>query len=281
VQDLPLKPLVFSLNDSLMLLAPRGWSTVELALREHGGALRLAELKAGGEGATEARPRAPVQVEPEHEAAHLAEGLTELQQRLAGAWRPGGVTVQRTPGSAVDWRLTQGDGQVAWFTRLEAAELASLLVTEELLDLVTGTSRAFEVLQAQLGQRLGPVTGFQFDSGRCVLRLERPAGVAELPALVLGAYLPGSFTWVWGWSDPESAAPAVEAVRRICAPDAAQDGLSALWRASYHCDEGFAWTVAGSVAVSLGARGLFRGALPDGSGAAFFAVLELPPPSAA
>jgi hypothetical protein len=30
------------------------------------------------------------------------------------------------------------------------------------------------------------------------------------------------------------------------------------------------------VAVSVGARGLFRGALTDGSGAVFFAVMALP-----
>jgi hypothetical protein len=206
----------------------------------------------------------------------LAEGLTELRAQLQGRWAPGAATVQRLPGGAVDWRLTQADGKVAWFTRLEPDDLHALLVSDELLDLVTGTSRAFEVLQAQLGERLGPVSGFAFDTGSCRLRLERPRGQVDLAAQVLGAYLPEPFTWVWGWSDPQASEAATAAVRRVCAPDEVQDGLSALWRPSYHCDEGFAWTVAGSVAVSVGARGLFRGLLPDGSGAVFFAVMELP-----
>jgi hypothetical protein len=276
VADLPLKPLVFALHDSLMVLAPRAWSSVRLVVREQGGGLQLTELEAKGEGTAEARPRAPVYVEPRAEAARLSEGLTELHQQLGGRWQPGGVTVQRVPGGAVDWRLTQPDGQVAWFTRLEADELASLLVTDALLDVITGTAAAFEALQAQLGDRLGPVRDFAFDPGACLLRVERPQGPAELPAQVLGAFLVQRFTWVWGWSDPGASPAAVEGARRICAPDAAPDGLSALWRPSYHCDEGFAWTVAGSVAVSLGARGIFRGQLPDGSGAALFAVLALP-----
>jgi hypothetical protein len=276
--ELPLQPLVFSLHDSLMLLAPRAWTTVTLTVTEHQGVLRLGTLEAKGEGTAEPRPRAPVHVEPRDEADRLSEGLTELHQQLQGRWTPGGATVQRVPGGAVDWRLTQADGQVAWFTRLELDDLQALLVSDELLDLVTGTSRAFEVLQAQLGERLGPVRSFAFDTGRTLLRLERPGGPVELPAQVLGAYLPETFTWVWGWSDPQASAEATAAARRVCAPEAAQAGLSALWRPSYHCDEGFAWTVAGSVAVSLGARGLFRGQLPDGTGAVFFAVLELPPP---
>ena len=41
------------------------------------------------------------------------------------------------------------------------------------------------------------------------------------------------------------------------------------------CDEGFAWALAGHLAVSIGARGLFRAQPPDAEGALFFALLEL------
>ena len=274
--EVPLKSLVFSLNDSLMLLAPRGWTAVELRLVEVRGRLFLSELETKGEGATQARPRAPFFVEPKDEAAHLSDALTELWGHLKDRWAPGLVRVERQGSDFVDWKLLGPDGRVCWFTRLEAPELGQLLVTDALLDLVTGTSRAFEALQAQLGERLGKVRSFAFDRDAVALRIERARGPSTLAVQLVGAYLLKDYTWVWSWSDEEAPAAAVERIRRVCATEARPDGLSALWRPSYHCDEGFAWTVAGSVAVSAGARGLYRGALADGSGAAFFAVMELP-----
>jgi len=272
------KSLVFSLHDSLLLLAPRGWKEVQLTFVESRGQLRLAELETKGEGSNEPKPRAPFFIEPDAEARHLSEALTELKGQLGGRWQGTQVRVERQGRDFEDWKLLAPDGGVAWFTRLTAAELDGLLVTEALLDLVTGTSRAFEALQAQLTQRLGRVTSFAFDAQALTLRLERAQGLGpvELPAQLVGAYLSERFTWVWSWSDEEAPAAGVERVRRVCSPEAQPQGLSALWRPSYHCDEGFAWTVAGSVAVSAAARGLFRGTLSDGSGAALFAVMELP-----
>ena len=59
-------------------------------------------------------------------------------------------------------------------------------------------------------------------------------------------------------------------------PDLKPDGLAAFWRPHFHCDEGFSWALAGHVAVSIGARGLFRAQPPDAEGALFFALMELP-----
>lgn len=274
--DPALKSLLYALNDSLMLLAPRGWAEVELRVVESRGRLWLSELETKGEGSAVARPRAPFYVEAKDEAAHLSEGLTELRALVGERWRPGRVRVARRGSEFVDWKLESADGALAWFTRLSTDELDGLLVTDALLDLVTGTSGAFEVLQGQLGEALGAVHGFAFDRDALVLRLQRPQGPAALAAQLVGAYLPERFTWVWGWSDDEAPAAGVERIKRVCAPLAQPSGLSALWRPSYHCDEGFAWTVAGSVAVSAGSRGLFKGRTPDGSGVAFFAVMELP-----
>lgn len=274
--DASLKSLVFSLHDSLMLLAPRGWKEVQLAAVDVRGQLRLSELQTKGEGTNEPSPRAPFFIEPDAEARHFSDALTELKAQLGGRWQGTRVRIERQGSDFEDWKLLSPDGGVAWFTRLTAAELDGLLVTEALLDLVTGTSRAFEVLQAQLAERLGRVTSFAFDADALTLRLERAQGTVALPAQLVGAYLSERFTWVWSWSDEDAPPAGVARIRRVCAPEAQPQGLSALWRPNYHCDEGFAWTVAGSVAVSAAARGLFRGTLPDGSGAALFAVMELP-----
>jgi hypothetical protein len=272
-----LKPLVFSLNDSLMLLAPRGWKSVELKVVKTPLGLQVAQLETAGEGATAPKPRPPLHFDPKDEATRLSEGLTELHAALAGKWDPGTVRIERPGEDFVDWKLLKADGSVAWFTRLDHADHSTLLMTDALFDALTGSSKAFDDLQAQLGERLGAVTGFAFDTGTFRLRLDRPRGAIELGAQIVGAYLPETFTWVWGWSDPEAKPEAVDRVRRFCLPNGARpEGLSALWRPSFHCDEGFAWAVAGSVVVGIGARGLFRGELPDGSGVVLFALMELP-----
>lgn len=275
----PLTALVYSLHDSLMVLAPRGWRLVELTLVEREGSLRLDEVKARGDGATQPRPPAQLGIDPRHEAQRLSDGLTELRRALEGKWTFGAVEVERTTAGFCDWRLKDAAGKVAWFTRLDAAVLDTLLVTDALLDAVSGTAKAFEALQAQLVAHLGEVHDFKFDTGRGVLTVQRPEGEVELPAQVVGAYLSSDWAWMWSWADPDANPSTIERVRRICAPEAQPPGFSALWRPHFHCDEGFAWTLAGYVAVSIGARGLFRGALKDGSGAALFALLDLPKPA--
>lgn len=274
------KPLVYALNDSLMLLAPSGWGRVELGLVRTPQGLRVTDLQTKGEGAKEPKPKPNLFVEPREEAQRLGEALTELEKELEGKWRAGKVLVERPSTDFVDWKFLRDDGSVAWFTRLEKSEVQSLLITDDLFAAVSGTERAFHDLQGQLQQRLGKVTGFAFDPAHGVLRLDRPQGSLELSAQVVGSYLPDVFTWMWSWSDEHAQAASTGRVKRVCQPDLKPDGLAAFWRPHFHCDEGFSWALAGHVAVSLGARGLFRAQPPDADGALFFAILELPPVTA-
>lgn len=274
------KLLTFTLHDSLMLLAPPGWREVELRLVPASGGLRLQELRTQGDGSKAPRPRPELHVDLHEEAARLGEGLTELASLLKGRWQPGSVLIQRPSTQFVDWKLLGTDGSVAWFTRLEAKELGSLLVTDALLNALLGTERAFDELQGQLQRRLGRMKGFAFDHAHGVLRLDWAEASAEVPAQIVGTYLPEIFTWAWGWSD-EAQLASTDRVRRICQPELKPDGLAALWRPHFYCDEGFAWALAGHVAVSIGARGLFRGQPPDTNGALIFALLDLPPSAAA
>ena len=257
-----------------MLLAPPGWTRVELGLTRTPQGLRITELQTKGDGAKEPKPRAQLHIDPKEEATRLGEALTELAALLDGRWEPGRVVIERPTLAFVDWKLLRADGSVAWFTRLEKGELQSLLITDDLFDAIQGTERAFHDLQGQLQQRLGKVTGFAFDAEHGVLRLDRPGGAVELPAQLVGSYLPEVFTWMWSWSDEQAAPASTDRVRRVCQPDLKTDGLAAFWRAHFHCDEGFAWALAGHIAVSIGARGLFRAQPPDAEGALFFAVTE-------
>ena len=269
------KPIAFSLHDSLMLLAPPGWTKVELSIVRTPQGLRISELQTKGIGSKEPRPHPQLHVDPREEALRLSEALTELAQALQGRWVPGRVVVERPNSDFADWKLLRDDGSVAWFTRLEKGELQSLLITDDLFDALRGTERAFHELQGQLQQRLGKVTGFAFDAEHGVLRLDRPSGSVEIPAQLVGSYLPDVFTWMWSWSDEEAKPASTDRVRRICQPDLKANGLAALWRPHFHCDEGFAWALGGHVAVSIGARGLFRAQPPEAEGALFFALLDL------
>lgn len=271
-----LKPLVFALHDSLMLLAPPGWTQVELSVVRTPQGLRITELQTKGDGSKEPASKPQLHVDPRQEALRLGEALTELTAGLGGRWEPGRVLIERPNHQFADWKLLRADGSVAWFTRLEPGELKTLLITDELFDALRGTERAFHDLQGQLQQRLGKVTGFAFDAEHGVLRLDRPAGSFELKAQLVGSYLPDVFTWMWSWSDEQAQPASTERVRRVCQPDLKPDGLAAFWRPHFHCDEGFAWALGGHLAVSIGARGLFRAQPPEAEGALFFALLELP-----
>ena len=221
-------------------------------------------------------PQPQLHVDPREEALKLSEALTELASHLEGRWEPGRVLVERPSPEFADWKFLRADGSVAWFTRLEKGELQSLLITDDLFDALSGTERAFHDLQGQLQQRLGRVTGFAFDPAHGVLRLDRPGGPLELSAQVVGSYLPDVFTWLWSWAGEGAQPASTDRVRRVCQPDLEPDGLAAFWRPHFHCDEGFSWALAGHVAVSIGARGLFRAQPPDAEGALFFALMELP-----
>ncbi len=270
------KPLVFALQDSVMLLVPPAWTKIELSVARTPRGLRVTELKTKGDGAKEPRPPPQLHVDLREEAVRLSEALTELSAALEGKWVPGRVVVERPTAKFVDWKFLRDDGSVAWFTRLERAELQTLLITDELFDALHGTERAFHDLQGQLQQRLGKVAGFAFDAAHGVLRLDRPAGSVELSAQLVGSYLPDVFTWMWSWSDEQAQGASTARVKRVCQPDLKPEGLAAFWRPHFHCDEGFSWALAGHIAVSIGARGLFRAQPPDAEGALFFALLELP-----
>lgn len=224
----PLKAIAYSLHDSLMVLAPGGWASVELEVVPTAAGLKLAALSTRGEGAKAPRPVPELGIPREHEAQRVSEGLDELAHRLSHqgkTWVGGKARCQRGPEHS-QLELLDAGGRVVWLTRLEKAELEQLLVTDELLDAVLGTQAAFDRLQAGL-------------------KVEEGARLLEL-----GSYEPREFLFRWNHADAD--------VRRICAVDARPLGLSAFWRPAIACDEGFAWALGSHVCVALGARGAYR-----------------------
>ncbi len=268
----PIKPLLYALQDSVMLLLPMGWTTVRLTLVPHGRMLRLAETEVKGDGAKEPERPPDLGVDVHAEAFRLSEGLTELVERLREKgkdWSPGVVELSRAAG-ACDWKLVRADGSVAWFTRLEPKELDALLVSDAMLKAVRGTERAFSSLQASLEASLGRVEGFSYSAADGALRIDREGrGHVHVFAELVGRYDLEHFTWTWSWADRSSRSVRVW---RVCAPEAQTPGLAAFWRDGFHCDEPFAFALAGHVAVSLGASGLFRAEVPDAKEVLLFAL---------
>jgi hypothetical protein len=223
VTDDPLKALSYSLHDSLMVLAPGGWTAVELEAVPTAHGLKLAALSTRGAGAKAPRPVPELGIAREHEAARASEALTELQHLLehqGKRWPGGKARFTRGPEHA-DLQVLDGE-RVLWLQRLERKELDQLLITDALLEAVLGTQAAFEQLQASV----------------------KPGG----QSLELGIY--EEFVFRWNHDHPD--------VRRVCAADSRPEGLSAFWRPALACDEGFAWALCSHVCVSLGARGLLR-----------------------
>jgi hypothetical protein len=274
-----LKALTSALQDSLMVVAPPGWTEVELEIVSTPEGLRVGSLSAKGNGSAQPPARPPLNIDVREEATRLGEGLTELTRILAShgkSWDGGKAKVVRGK-DFTDWKLLLPDGSVRWFTRLLQSELDALVFTDDLFDLLRGTERAFHSLQGAFAQKLGPTTGHAYSEETQVLCLTGANGmVVRAPAQLIGSYTRENFLWVWGWAVEELAPECCDKVRHVCAPETAQPGLSALWRDHFHCDEGFAWALASHVMVAIGARGLVRAETPDLPVIVFYAVMENP-----
>lgn len=274
------KEVLFALYDSLMVLAPRGWRRAELVFAPSQAGLRLAELSAKGDGSSQPTKPPQLNIQARDEALRLSQAFGELHEQL----RAGGRDVARATRLLAergdgfsDVRLLDSEGKLVWFSRLKEAELEVLLMTDPLFEMLEGTQAAFHQLQGGLEARLSTAGAFAFDPDASMLRLELGANrQVELEATLLGQYVLDDFTWVWSWSQAPEDDQRLAKLRRICTVDERAPGLSALWRPYFHCDEGFAWALASSVCVSLGARGLYRARAPDGSAALFFAPMVLP-----
>lgn len=267
--------LTCALQDSLMLLAPNGWTQVDIKTRLVGNEVRVAELSSKGEGTKEPLPKPKLNVEAREEAMRLGEGLAEVRHRLSQQgknWSGESLRIQRTP-QFVEWVLLEADSRPAASIRLKKDQLDTLLMTDALFDALRGTDPSFDTLQARFETQVKDVLSLRFDAHNGVLFVETAVGETPHTAEVVGVYEGDAFAWQWAWSDEALPARASTAVKRVCAPSFQSPGMSAFWRPGFHCDEGFAWALAGHVCVSIGARGLLRAPESEHGRAVVYALL--------
>jgi hypothetical protein len=266
-----IKSILYSIHDSAMILAPRGFNSLDMHLKDK----KLSHLESKGTQSKEPLAKPQLNINLQNEARHLSEAIGALLIELKNNNKNINPEILRFErrGEVLNVQFLMA-GRPVWFSRIENTELATLLVTEELFSTLSGTERAFHELQGQLQTRLGNVNDFNFNASTGELSLVSSGKTAVIKAQLVGQYLTDDFTWVWGWSDSETPRACVEKVESVCAPQFQPQGLAAFWRPSFHCDEGFAWATASSVAVSIGSRGLFRGSV--GGAAVVFAPMTWP-----
>ncbi len=241
--------ILCALHDSLMLLAPRGWLQAEL---EVAPGPRLVSISARGGGGAKPLPHPTLNLDPKQEALRFSEGLVDLAASTVKDWSGGKITVERDDDHA-DWKLLRPDGALVWLGRLDKGALDSLLYTDALFSMLSGSERAFAMLQADLSAALGEQVGWREQGG--ALEVQTAGGVQRWSFEPIGVYALDELAFTWAWAAQPERAQRIEAV---CAPKARQPGLSVLWRPHLHCDEGFAWALVGHCAVALGSRGVFR-----------------------
>jgi len=252
-----LQAILCALHDSLMLLAPRGWLQADLEIATGAQGPRLASISARGGGGAQPLPHPKLNIDPKQEALRFSDGLADLASMLEAQGKPwpgGKIAVERDEEHA-DWKLLDPGGAPAWLGRLDRGALDSLLYTDALFAMLQGSERAFSMLQADLAQALGEQVGWREAGGE--LEIETAAGVQRWSSEPIGRYTLGELSFTWAWADDVLARRSAR-IHDICGAGSKQPGLSVLWRSHLHCDEGFAWALAGHCAVALGARGLFR-----------------------
>lgn len=243
--------ILCALHDSLMLLAPRGWLQADL---EVAPGARLASISARGGGGAKPLPHPKLNLDTKQEAMRFSEGLADLVASTGKSWSEGKIAIERDNEHA-DWKLLRADGSAAWLGRLDRGALESLLYTDALFAMLSGSERGFELLQADLTTALGEQVGWREQGG--AIEVQTASGVQRWSYEPIGVYSLDELSFTWAWADAATRARA-ERVEAVCAPKARQPGLSVLWRPHLHCDEGFAWALAGHCAVALGSRGVFR-----------------------
>jgi hypothetical protein len=267
-----------ALQDSLMVVATPGWREVDLELVMTPSGVRIISLAARGDGANEPPPRAPINIDKDDEADRLGDGLTELNTLLESdgkKWEITRAQIRRGPDSS-EWKLVQTDGTLVWSQKLGPDQLDQLVFTDALFDVLRGTGKAVASLQKDFDAKHSGATRHEFNEFDGTLTLYGPGTKFTAPAQLIGTYAGDNFLWVWGWAIDEIDKEVTDRVRAVCAPDAAQPGLSALWRDHFHCDEGFAWALASHVAVAMGARGVYRGEEAGTPVNVLYAVMDAP-----
>jgi hypothetical protein len=265
-----------AIHDSVMVLAPRGFQKVTLRFVGE-TQLRLDALETAGEGSDAPKTKPNLRIDQTAEAFRLGEGVTVLKDVLAGAgkhWHGQRAELVRET-SFTDLRLFQNDNALCSFIRISDDVRQSLLMTEPLFELLDDAAKPFDRLQKQFEADLPTARAFAYDAEAGVLQVKTATGqTLNFEALVLGQFLRGDAVWSWAWADGAASSVSVASVERVCAPAKMAPGLAALWRPHYQCDEGFIFTLCGSVCVALAAKGLFYMPVADGSAAVFFAVLQ-------
>ncbi len=82
--------------------------------------------------------------------------------------------------------------------------------------------------------------------------------VAQAPVQIIGSFNTRNSTWLWGWANPEIAAPLQADAKRMQA-HGGEKGYAQLSTATIRCGQKAAWKLAALSCMVCGRQGVYRG----------------------
>jgi hypothetical protein len=263
-EDEPLVQAAMDALDTLEPLVPRGWRHATVELERAGELLRLRRVAARFEGAS-----APVEPYPDlgfsspEWMAAVGSAFTRLRQYLL----EDGITWDGVSARCEREELTRGrvtlldrDGRPAIDIPIGEDIASGQLVNAELLRIFEESSEEWGQRQEELQEDIHGFRRWEYDEAGGVLVFESPGlGREEFPALLLGSYSNVQHSWCWAWANRSYQELDHARLLQVREEALEYEGLGALCRGGFFCDEEFAFNVALLAADDLGGSGVFVG----------------------
>jgi hypothetical protein len=197
---------LLSLHDEIMRIAPPGWS--DISVQASGGRLEVSthRLRPGD-------AREPLGLQPSLALGKIAKWMHERGDVVARCKRDHRYEAR--------WALFDGPRVIAEHT-LGREELAGLLVSDDLLDLIEREVPVFQARQAAFQAHVGPIrsSAYFMDRGIAEFRLVDGREL-RVRADLLGTWVVrgASTEWLWAWAHPQMTERQTRRLRAVCERD--------------------------------------------------------------
>ncbi len=259
--------------DTLNLLAPRGWNTVQLALDNRGGQLRVVSVDAKLSGAPGPKPE--LGMDAPARLMGMSAAFTDVLHQLhhdGVNWSGTRAQVSRPRADHLVVTLLNDDGRPASSWTVTSEYLEALFLSEPFLDALAAAESEISRRHAELAARIQGTTSWTYAQPERLLSFAfADRAPLQVPAQILGTWTQDEESWLWGWANTSIEPACTDRVEAALQPDAHEPGFAVFWREKYPCEDGFAGQVAALAAHRMGARGVYRGRAQNTW--AYFAIL--------
>jgi hypothetical protein len=247
--------------DAVAVAVPRGWTGVELKLEVRGGQVHV--LAVDAKLGASPPPKPELGMDASARLGGLGAALEDLRRLLLAQrtpWDGGRAKLSRPTPRQIILTLLNGDGRPVRAVMLPSELVDALFVSEPFLAELQDAQGRMAQAARRTAERLAGMVRWSYSQPLQMACFEfegRPG--LEVPAQVLGTYLPDEQSWLWGWANKAVEPGCTQRIEQALAPDLRQPGLAVFWREKFPCEEEFAHQVAQLAAVRAQAAGVFRG----------------------